>query len=234
MLEVYQALANYEDMMRLTERLIAAAAEAALGTTVLDGVDLTPPWPRRAVAELVAEHTGHELTVHTPLADARAACDALDVPYEDYWGAGRLLYAVFDKRVEEHLSGPVFAYGYPAEVSPLAKPNAADPEIVDRFELFVGGREMANAYSELNDPVRQRAMFEAEVALAERGDPEAQRTVDEDYLRALEFGLPPTGGLGIGVDRVVMMLADVPNIREVILFPALRPEARADAVPEAP
>jgi lysyl-tRNA synthetase class 2 len=224
MLEVYQALANYEDMMRLTERLVVGAAQAAVGTTTLDGFDLAPPWPRRRVADLVAEHTGHELTVHTPLAEARRVCDELGVAYEEYWGPGRLLYTVFDKRVEEHLVGPVFAYGYPAEVSPLAKPNAADPEVVDRFELFIGGRELANAYSELNDPLRQRAMFEAEVVLAGHGDPEAQRSVDEDYLRALEFGLPPTGGLGVGVDRLTMLLAGVSNIREVILFPALRPE----------
>jgi lysyl-tRNA synthetase class 2 len=136
------------------------------------------------------------------------------------------VYAIFDKRVEERLGHdrPVFAYEYPAEVSPLAKPKAGDPELVDRFELFVGGRELANGYSELNDPVRQRRMFEAEVAAALAGDEEAQRTVDEDYLRALEYGLPPTGGLGVGVDRLVMLLSGQASIREVILFPTLRPE----------
>ena len=237
MVEIYRALANFEDMMDLTERLILAAAQAALGgyrAGPADApIDLTPPWPRRAMDELIAEHTGLELSVHQPVADLRRHCDALGIEAEPYWGAGRLIYEVFDRCVEHRLGHdrPVFAYGYPAEVSPLAKPNAADPEVVDRFELFVGGRELANGYSELNDPVRQRAMFEAEVAAAEQGDDEAARTVDEDYLRALEYGLPPTGGLGVGIDRVAMLLAGVASIREVILFPTLRPEIASEPAP---
>lgn len=237
--EVYQALANAADMMDLTERLVVAGASSACGTLQVpagpedvagDGprglIDLTPPWPRRRLVDLIAEHCGVEVDVHTDLDRLRAVCDRLGVPYEAQWGPGRLIYSIFDKRVEERLGHdrPVFAYEYPTEVSPLAKPNAGDPAVVDRFELFVGGRELANGYSELNDPVRQRAMFEAEVAAAAAGDEEAQRTVDEDYLRALEYGLPPTGGLGIGIDRLVMLLAAQPSIREVILFPTLRPE----------
>ena len=228
--EVYQALTNYDGMMALTERLVCASALAACGSLVIpDGagtIDLTPPWPRRRLSELIAEHVGLDLTVHSGLEQLRAACDQVGVGYEATWGPGRLLYAIFDKKVE-HLLGhgrPMFAYEYPTEVSPLAKPNPHDDAVVDRFELFVSGRELANGYSELNDPVRQRAMFEAEVSLAAAGDEEAQRTVDEDYLRALEYGLPPTGGLGIGIDRLVMLLAGVASIREVILFPTLRPE----------
>ncbi len=233
MVEVYWALANYDDMIGLTERMICRAADRALGTYVVphperEGatIDLTPPWPRRSLVDLIEEHTGHRISVHDGVDRLRTVCDELDVHYEDWWGAGKLLYAIFDKRVEEKLGHdkPLFAFQYPTEVSPLAKPSPDDPENTDRFELFVGGRELANGYSELNDPVRQRAMFEAEVAAAEHGDDEAQRTIDEDYLRALEYGLPPTGGLGIGIDRVAMLLSGEASIREVILFPTLRPE----------
>jgi lysyl-tRNA synthetase class 2 len=227
MVEVYWALANYHDMMGLTERMIVAAADDTLaGDLVVGGIDLSPPWDRARLTDLITAHTGHEVSVHMDVATLRRHCDELGVAYEDYWGPGKLVYAIFDKRVEAKLGHerPCFAYEYPAEVSPLAKPSPGDPEMTDRFELFVGGRELANGYSELNDPVRQRAMFEAEVAAAAHGDLEAQRTVDEDYLRALEFGLPPTGGLGIGIDRVAMLLSGQASIREVILFPTLRPE----------
>jgi lysyl-tRNA synthetase class 2 len=194
MVEIYQALANYHDMMALTERLVAGAAQATLGTVVLhpgagvaegpgditpggeareggdaaaggDGgeIDLTPPWPRRRLVELIDEHLGVEVDVHMDVPHLRRVCDDLGVAYEEPWGAGRLVYTIFDKRVEERVGRgrPVFVCEYPAEVSPLAKPNAADPEVVDRFELVVGGRELANGYSELNDPVRQLRMFEA-------------------------------------------------------------------------
>jgi lysyl-tRNA synthetase class II len=249
LVEVYQALADAADMMDLTERLVSAAAAAAslavgaLGADGPDGtlveggltgaegpsvdVDLRPPWPRRRLVDLIAEHCGVQVDVHSDPSVLRAVCERFGVDHEPHWGPGKLLYALFDKRVEEHLGHdrPVFAYEYPAEVSPLAKPKTDDPELVDRFELFVGGRERANGYSALNDPVRQRRMCEAEVAAAVAGDEEAQRSVDEDYLRALEYGLPPTGGLGVGVDRLVMLLAGQASIREVILFPTLRPES---------
>ena len=228
--EVYQALANYEDMMMLTERLISTAALMTTGSMIVQGeegtIDLTPPWPRRRLVDLIEEHVGVAIDVHMSVDTLRGICDGLGVSYEDHWGPGHLVYAIFDKKVE-HVLGmgrPMFAFQYPTEVSPLAKAHLADPALVDRFELFIDGRELANGYSELNDPIRQRAMFEAEVQLAAAGDAEAQRTIDEDYLRALEFGLPPTGGLGIGIDRVVMLLAGVSTIREVILFPTLRPE----------
>jgi lysyl-tRNA synthetase class 2 len=234
MVEVYWALANYDDMIGLTERLICRAVLDATGGYRLahpdrpdQTIDLTPPWPRRRIVELIAEHTGETLSVHDGVDALRAASDRLGVGHESWWGPGKLLYAIFDKAVEERLGHdrPLFAYEYPAEVSPLAKPSPGDPENTDRFELFVGGKELANGYSELNDPARQRAMFEQEVVAAGHGDVEAARTVDEDYLRALEFGLPPTGGLGVGVDRVAMLLSGQASIREVILFPTLRPEA---------
>ena len=233
MVEVYRALADFDDMIGVAERMICRAAMEATGSYVVAHperagatIDLTPPWPRRSIVDLVAEYTGRTVSVDDDVATLRRTCDELGVGHEDWWGPGRLVYAIFDKRVEEHLGHdrPLFATGYPAEVSPLAKPSVGDPGNTDRFELFVGGRELANGYSELNDPVRQRAMFEAEVAAADHGDDEAQRTVDEDYLRALEYGLPPTGGLGIGVDRVAMLLSGSASIREVILFPTLRPE----------
>ena len=233
MVEVYRALADFDDMIGVAERMICRAALEATGSYTVAhpertgaSIDLTPPWPRRSIVDLVAEYTGRTVSVQDDVADLRRTCDDLGVSYEGWWGPGRLVYAIFDKRVEEHLGHdrPLFATGYPAEVSPLAKPTPGDPENTDRFELFVGGRELANGYSELNDPVRQRAMFEAEVTAAEHGDDEAQRSVDEDYLRALEYGLPPTGGLGIGIDRVAMLLSGSASIREVILFPTLRPE----------
>jgi lysyl-tRNA synthetase class 2 len=242
MVEVYWALANYDDMISLTERMICrAAADATGGYDVAhpdrEGarIDLTPPWPRRKITELIADHTGETVSVHDDLAALRATCDRLEVPYESWWGPGKLVYAIFDKKVEDRLGHdrPMFAYEYPTEVSPLAKPSPGDPDNTDRFELFIGGKELANGYSELNDPVRQRRMFEFEVAAAEHGDDEAARTVDEDYLRALEFGLPPTGGLGIGIDRVAMLLSGQPSIREVILFPTLRPETAEDRAGES-
>jgi len=234
MVEVYWALANYDDMMALTERMICRAAADAIGGYQVAHpdragatIDLTPAWPRRKVTELITDFTGETVSVHDDVDDLRRVCDRLEVSYEPWWGPGKLVYAIFDKKVEEQLGHdrPMFAYEYPTEVSPLAKPTPGDPDNTDRFELFIGGKELANGYSELNDPVRQRAMFEMEVAAAEHGDDEAARTVDEDYLRALEYGLPPTGGLGVGIDRVAMLLSGQPSIREVILFPTLRPES---------
>ncbi|MGD9754080.1 MAG: lysine--tRNA ligase [Acidimicrobiia bacterium] len=242
MVEVYWALANYDGMIGLTERMICRAALDATGGYVVAHpdrpgatIDLTPPWPRRRIVELIAERTGETVSVHDPVERLREVCDRLGVAYEDWWGSGKLVYTIFDKQVEDTLGHdrPMFAFEYPAEVSPLAKPSPGDAENTDRFELFIGGKELANGYSELNDPVRQRAMFEMEVAAAEHGDDEAARTVDEDYLRALEFGLPPTGGLGVGIDRLAMLLSGQPSIREVILFPTLRPEQAGEDDPGA-
>ena len=226
--EIYQALANQHDMMNLAERLIVRCAEEATGATTVrtetGTVDLTPPWPRRQMVELIAEVTGEQVDPRMEVGELRAVCDRHQVGYEPFWGAGRLVFELFDEKVESTLEGPIFVYQYPTEVSPLARRNDEIPEFADRFELFVQGRELANAFSELNRPDQQRMAFEAEVAQAGHGDTEAHQTIDEDYLRALEYGLPPTAGMGIGIDRLVMLLAGVSAIREVILFPTLRPE----------
>ena len=228
MLEAYQAFADYTDMMTLTEELVAHAARAATGSTVVDvdgqEVDLTPPWSRRTLRELVADHAGVDIHPAMAAADLQKHCDALGVPYDPKWGPGKLVLEIYEKTTEQAIVGPAFVLDYPREVSPLARAHRDDPALVERFEVIVNGRELANAFSELNDPIDQRQRFEAQAALAAAGDVEAQ-PVDEDYLLALEYGLPPCGGLGIGIDRLAMLLAGVPSIREVILFPHLRPQA---------
>jgi lysyl-tRNA synthetase, class II len=226
MLEAYQAFADYTDMMTLTEELVADAAMAATGSTEVevDGerFDLTPPWPRRTLRELVAEHA--QVDVHPSMGKEalRKVASQLDVPVEDSWDAGKLVLEIYEKTTEAALRGPVFVLDYPREVSPLARAHRDDPALVERFEVIVAGRELANAFSELNDPAEQRRRFEAQAALKALGDVEAHG-VDEDYVRALEYGLPPCGGLGIGIDRLAMLLAGVGSIREVLLFPHLRP-----------
>jgi lysyl-tRNA synthetase class 2 len=229
MLEAYQAFADYHDMMELTERLVVAAARAARdGDTVVElrgeRIDLAQPWPRATMVELIEEHIGVEITPAMDVAAARAVLDGLGLSYKDEWGAGRLTHEVYDELVEPKLVRPTFVLDHPREMSPLARAHRDDPTLVERFEVVVNGSELANAYSELNDPIDQRTRFEAEARARAAGDVEAG-TVDEDYLRALEYGLPPTGGLGLGIDRLTMLLADVTSIREVILFPTLKPEA---------
>jgi len=231
MLEAYQAYADYTDMMALTEELVAHAAVEATGSTVVSGVeadgppvDLAPPWPRRTLRELIAEHAGIDVHPAMPVAEMRKVCDSVGVPYEPTWGPGKLVLEIYEKTTEHAIVGPLFVLDYPREVSPLARPHRDDPALVERFEVIVAGRELANAFSELNDPIDQRRRFEDQAALAAGGDLEAQ-PVDDDYLLALEYGLPPTGGLGIGIDRLAMLLAGVSSIREVILFPHLRPQA---------
>jgi lysyl-tRNA synthetase class 2 len=228
MLEAYEAFADYTDMMTLTEELVAHAAREATGSTVVevDGqpLDLAPPWPRRTLRELIAEHAGVDVHPAMPVAELRTLCDTLGVPYDPKWGPGKLVLEIYEKTTEHAIVGPTFVTDYPREVSPLARPHRDDPALVERFEVIVAGRELANAFSELNDPVDQRRRFEDQAALAAGGDEEAQ-PVDEDYLLALEYGLPPCGGLGIGIDRLAMLLAGVPSIREVILFPHLRGQA---------
>jgi len=228
MLEAYQAYADYTDMMRLTEELVAHAAREATGSTVVSvdgqGLDLAPPWPRRTLRELIRDHAG--VDVHPVMAptELQEICDTLGVPYDPTWGPGKLVLEIYEKTTEHAISGPTFVLDYPREVSPLARPHRDDPLLVERFEVIVAGRELANAFSELNDPVDQRHRFEDQAALAAAGDEEAQ-PVDDDYVLALEYGLPPCGGLGIGIDRLAMLLAGVSSIREVILFPHLRPQA---------
>jgi lysyl-tRNA synthetase class 2 len=228
MLEAYQAFADYRDMMDLTEGLVTAAARASLGDTTTvhhagQVIELAPPWPRVRFADMITEKTGAAMHPDMPIEQARAVLDRLHIPYERSWGAGRLMKEVYDEKVQHDVVGPVFCIDYPREVSPLARVHRDDPAYVERFELIVAGFELCNAYSEQNDPAEQLAAFEAEARAKQGGDPEAG-DVDHDYIRALEHGMPPTGGLGIGIDRLVMLLAGVDSIREVILFPTLRPE----------
>jgi lysyl-tRNA synthetase class 2 len=175
------------------------------------------------MAELVTEAVGAPVDVHTPVDELRRHAGAAGVEPDPSWGAGKLLLEIYEKTTEAELWGPVFVLDYPAEVSPLARRHRSDPDLVERFEGIVAGRELVNAFSELVDPDDQRSRFEAQALARAAGDEEAM-AIDEDYLRALEHGLPPTAGLGIGIDRLVMLLSDVANIREVIAFPALRPE----------
>jgi lysyl-tRNA synthetase class 2 len=234
--EIYQAYADYHDMMALTEQLIVAAAEeVGRGTKVTyqgTEVDLTPPWRRATMHELVRQATGLDFEAFAgpdPVASRARAAEAmaaagLEVP-EAADCLGRLLVEAFEQRVETSLIQPTFVLDYPVENSPLARAHRSKPGMVERFELFIVGRETANAFSELIDPVDQRQRLEGQQERRRAGDPEAQ-TVDEDFLHALEVGMPPTGGLGIGIDRLVMLLTDSPSIRDVIAFPLLRPEPR--------
>jgi lysyl-tRNA synthetase class 2 len=228
MLECYQAFADYTDMMSLTEELVSGSVLEATGSTQVnvDGttIELAAPWPRRTMLELVRDATGIEVHPSMPLDDLQQLCAQRDVPYEKGWDSGKLVLELYEKLVEPQLVGPVFVCDYPRSVSPLARIHRDDPDLTERFETVVLGRELANALSELNHPVDPRARVEAQAALAAAGDAEAHG-VDEDYVRALEYGLPPCGGLGIGVDRLVMLAAGVSSIREVILFPHLRPES---------
>ncbi len=227
MLELYQAYADYTDLMVLTEELVAFLATALRGGTKIGyddrDLDLAPPWRRATLTELVAEHAGVEIDLEQPVTELRAAADRVGVATQDTWGPGKLVLEIYEKTTEPELWGPVFVLDYPTEVSPLARRHRTRPGWVERFEAIVAGRELANAFSELVDPDEQRARFEAQAADRAAGDHEAM-AVDEDYLRALEYGLPPTAGLGIGIDRLVMLLADAANIRDVVLFPTLRPE----------
>ena len=227
MLELYQAYADYGDIMELTEQLVAHLATELRGTTVLSyggrDIDLTPPWRRATMVELIEEHAGVRVGVDQSVEELRAVLDEHGVPHEPDWGAGKLVLELYEKTTEAAIWGPVFVCDYPREVSPLARDHREVRGLVERFEAIVAGRELCNAFSELQDPDEQRATFEAQAVAKAAGDEEAM-PVDEDYLRALEYGLPPTGGLGIGIDRLVMLLADVGTIRDVILFPTLRPE----------
>ncbi len=227
LLEAYQALGDYHDMMDLVEKICSQAALDAIGTTkvMVDGkeVDLKAPWKRITMADLVKEVTGETMHPSMPVEDARAICDRLGIHYEDSWGSGRLMAEVADEACEHTMIQPTMVCDYPREISPLAKVHRDDPTLTERFEVVVAGRELANAYSELNDPVDQKARFEDEAKAKAAGDEEAE-SVDDDYIRALEYGLPPTGGLGIGLDRLIMLISEQSAIREVILFPAMRPE----------
>jgi lysyl-tRNA synthetase class 2 len=227
MLEAYEAFGDYNEMMELVETLVASAAVAANGTTVVElrgrSVDLAPPWRRVTMVELINQVVGVDIHPGLSAADARAILDQLGLAWKEGWGAGRCTHEVYDELVEPTVMEPTIVIDHPRETSPLAKPHRDDPALVERFEVIVDGRELANAYSELNDPIEQMSRFREEAAHKAAGDPEAG-DVDLDYIRALEYGMPPAGGLGVGIDRLVMLLAEVESIREVILFPTLRPE----------
>jgi lysyl-tRNA synthetase class 2 len=231
MLEFYQAYADYEDLMTLTEEMFAHLGRGILGTTTLryqgEEVSLAGPWPRLTFFDAISEAVGSAVGPETSAAALRKAAAAAGVP-EPKAGAGAvdLWKDVFDTLVEPGLVQPTFITDFPIELSPLSKRKGGDPRLVDRFELFISRREIANAYSELNDPIDQRHRFEEQAHMRERGDEEAH-WMDEDFVRALEYGMPPTAGEGIGIDRLAMLFTDSPSIRDVILFPHLRPERSA-------
>ena len=229
MLELYEAYATYDEVMDLTEGMIRDIASQVLGTTSLhwegQAIDLGPPFRRWSMTEAVLEHNPE--IARDQLRDIEAMrrhCQRLGVRFKPSYGWGKLLLEVFEKTVEHTLVQPTFITDHPVEVSPLARANDLDPELTDRFELFVGGRELANGFSELNDAEDQAARFASQVEAKEGGDDEAMH-FDADYIRALEVGLPPTGGLGVGIDRLVMLLTDSASIRDVLLFPYMRPES---------
>lgn len=223
-IEIYQAYADYRDLMDITEGITREAAKAVLGTTKItyQGVEIDLDHVQRiSMNDAVKKATGKDFLSCQTVEEARAMADELHVPYEQRHGIGGILNAAFEEKVEESLIQPIFITGHPTEISPLAKRNPEDPRITDRFEFFVYGRELANGFTELNDPIDQKARFEDQLKQREAGDEEAH-VMDTDFICALEYGLPPTGGLGIGVDRLVMLLTDSPSIRDVLLFPTMK------------
>lgn len=226
MLELYQAYADYEEMMEILEGMVDFIAQEALGTKVVhyQGVELdfSPPWPRLTMMDAIEKYTGIDFTKLTNAEEAGEAAAGLGLDIERGLEWGKIVNEVFEAKVEPNLIQPTFILDYPVAVSPLAKRKKENPELTYRFEAFIAAREIANAFSELNDPIDQRRRFEDQVAAREAGDEEAHM-MDEDFLRALEHGMPPAGGMGIGIDRLVMVMTDSPSIRDVILFPTMRP-----------
>jgi lysyl-tRNA synthetase class 2 len=227
MLEAYQALTDYRDIMTLLEDVFQSVFLAAVGSTEISykgrELSLQPPFRRASMIELVSERLGHEVGLDTPHEELTAHARGLGIEVEGGWTPGRVLSEIYEVAVEDGVWEPTFVTHQPIEVSPLSRRNVSDPRLADRFELVIAGSEYANAFSELNDPDDQRSRFETQAAARDAGDHGAH-PLDEDYLLALEYGLPPTGGLGIGVDRLVMLATDQSHIREVILFPTLRPQ----------
>lgn len=223
-IEIYQAYADYRDLMDITEGIVREAAKTVLGTEkfMYQGVEIDLANVRRiSMNDAVKEATGKDFLAAKDVAEARAMADEIGVPYEQRHGIGGILNAAFEEKVEASLMQPTFITGHPTEISPLAKRNPENPMITDRFEFFIYGRELANGFTELNDPIDQRERFVEQMKQREAGDDEAHM-MDEDFVTALEFGLPPTGGLGVGVDRLVMLLTDSPSIRDVLLFPTMK------------
>jgi lysyl-tRNA synthetase class 2 len=231
MMEFYEAYADYHALMAMTEELIATVAREAIGTDQITfrehGISLAPPFARLSLRDAARQAASKRLSREIPEVDLRdrtaAAALATDLGIEvrPADGAGKITAAIFEALCEDRLVQPTFVYDFPTEVSPLSKQRPDDPDTVERFELYIGGFEVANAFSELNDPAEQRRRFEAQLGDREGGDLEAHQ-MDDDYIRALEYGLPPTGGEGIGIDRLVMLLTNSPSIRDVILFPLMR------------
>ncbi|HZH59050.1 MAG TPA: lysine--tRNA ligase [Metabacillus sp.] len=225
MIELYEAYADYQDIMTLTENVIAHVAKEVLGTTTVQygdyEVNLEPQWARLHMVDAIKEHTGADFWKEMSVEEARELADKHNVEINEHMQYGHIVNEFFEQKVEEKLIQPTFIYGHPVEISPLAKKNDQDPRFTDRFELFIVAREHANAFTELNDPIDQKERFEAQLKEREQGNDEAHM-MDEDFIEALEYGMPPTGGLGIGIDRLVMLLTNSPSIRDVLLFPQMR------------
>lgn len=228
--EIYQAFADYRDMMDLTEEVVVKTAEKVLGTTTINyegtTIELASPWKRMSMIEAVKEYSGKDFTSVTDLEEARAIAKELNVAVEPSFGIGKIINACFEEYVEDKLIQPTFITGHPKEISPLAKSNPENPEITDRFEAYIYGREICNGFTELNDPIDQKERFLKQVEERANGDEEANM-MDEDFVNALEYGLPPTGGLGIGIDRLVMFLTNSSTIRDVLFFPTMKPLGKA-------
>lgn len=225
MLELYVAYQDYTFMMKLFEEMVGHVAQSVLGTLKIQNgdhqIDLTPPWPRLSIFEAIKKYTGHDL-VGKSADEIRVIAIDLGVEIDKTMGAGKLIDSIMSELVEPNLIQPVHITDHPLELSPLAKKHRIDPRFTERFETFIAGREMCNSFSELNDPIDQRERFEAQLKLREGGDDEAH-VLDDDFIRALEYGMPPTAGIGVGIDRLVMLLTNQPSIRDVIFFPHMRP-----------
>jgi lysyl-tRNA synthetase, class II len=225
MIELYEAYADYRDIMALTENLVAHVAQEVLGTTTIQygeyEIDLKPQWKRLHMVDAIKEYTGVDFWKEMSVEEARQLAKDNGIQIKDNMDYGHIVNEFFEQRVEEKLIQPTFIFGHPVEISPLAKRNDDDPRFTDRFELFIVSREHANAFTELNDPIDQRERFEAQLKEREQGNDEAHE-MDDDFIEALEYGMPPTGGLGIGIDRLVMLLTNSPSIRDVLLFPTMR------------
>ena len=225
MIELYEAYADYQDIMELTENLVAHVAQEVLGTTTVQygeyEIDLKPQWKRLHMVDAIKEYTGVDFWNVTSTEEAKQLAKENGIAYKETMEYGHIVNEFFEQKVEEKLIQPTFIFGHPVEISPLAKKNPEDPRFTDRFELFIVAREHANAFTELNDPIDQRERFEAQLVEREQGNDEAHE-MDEDFVEALEYGMPPTGGLGIGIDRLVMLLTNSASIRDVLLFPQMR------------
>jgi len=225
MLELYEAYADFQDVMELTENLISHVAQEVLGTSKImyggEEIDLSPGWKRLHMADAVKEYTGVDFWKQMTKEEAHELAKEYGIEVKPTMEAGHILNEFFEQKVEEQLVQPTFIFGHPVEISPLAKKNPEDGRFTDRFELFIVRREHANAFTELNDPIDQRQRFEAQLVEKEQGNDEAHE-MDEDFIEALEYGMPPTGGLGIGIDRLIMLLTDAASIRDVLLFPQMR------------